>query len=68
MKFKFLGALLLTIFAFAGTSCSKKGCGGGGWYGNRNLGFESTKKDFKTINKKDAECFLNSENCISANP
>ncbi|MCH2045634.1 MAG: hypothetical protein MK212_16075 [Saprospiraceae bacterium] len=31
--------LCLTVFTFVLSSCSsRKGCRGGGWYGNRNLG------------------------------
>ena len=69
MKIKFLGVALLALFAVAGTSCSaKKGCGGGGWYGNRNLSFETTKKDVKTITNKDTECIVSTQNCTTANP
>ncbi len=69
MKIKFLGVALLALFAITGTSCSaKKGCGGGGWYGNRNLSFETTKKDVKTITKKDTEYIISTEDCAVANP
>lgn len=69
MKLKFLGTMLMAIFAIAGTSCkSGKSCGGGGWYGNRNLGYESTTNKKQIINAKDTECTLNSEKCASANP
>ena len=64
MKFKFLGVILMTIFAFAGTSCkSGKSCKGGGWYGNRNLGYEATTDRQPTINAKDTECTLSDEIC-----
>jgi len=69
MKFKFLGAILLAIFAIAGTSCkSGKSCSGGGWYGNRNLGYEATPTDQQTIYKMNSEYIVNEETCISANP
>jgi len=66
MKFKFLGAILITIFAIAGTSCkSGKSCKGGGWYGNRNLGYEATTDQQPTINTKDTECILSIETCAT---
>ena len=36
---------LLFVLSVGSSSCSKKGCsGGGGWYGNRNLGYVPVKK------------------------
>ena len=37
--------ILFALFLFAGTmtSCSKR-CKGGGWYGNRNLGYAPMEK------------------------
>jgi len=59
----------LAIFAIAGTSCkSSKSCGGGGWYGNRNLGYEATPNKKQIINKEDTEGILSTETCLSANP
>jgi len=59
----------MAIFAIAGTSCkSGKSCKGGGWYGNRNLGYEASPNKKQTIKAKDAESVLSSETCQSANP
>jgi hypothetical protein len=35
---------LLFVFSLGSSSCSKKGCSGGGWYGDRNLGYIPVKK------------------------
>jgi len=69
MKFKFLGVILMALFAFAGTSCkSGKSCGGGGWYGNRNLGYEASPNEKQIIKTKDTEGVLSAEPCLSVNP
>ena len=69
MKSKFLVVTLFAIFSVAGTSCkSGKSCKGGGWYGDRNLGYESTLENKKLINIKDTDVILNVEECTSANP
>jgi len=61
--------MLLAIFSVAGTSCkSGKSCKGGGWYGDRNLGYESTLESKKLIKIKDADGVLEVEDCTLANP
>ncbi len=69
MKFKFLGVILMAIFAIAGTSCkSGKACKGGGWYGNRNLSYEATTDQQPIINTKDSESRISIETCATAKP
>jgi len=69
MKSKFLVVTLLAIFSVVGTSCkSGKSCKGGGWYGDRNLGYESTLEHKKLINIKDIDIILEVEDCTLANP
>ena len=69
MKSKFLVVTLFAIFSVAGTSCkSGKSCKGGGWYGDRNLGYESTLENKKLIKMKDADEILEVEDCTLANP
>jgi len=69
MKCKFLGVILIAIFAITGTSCkSGKSCKGGGWYGNRNLGYEASPNEKQPFKTKETESVLSSETCHSANP
>jgi len=69
MKFKLLGVILMAVFVIAGTSCkSGKACKGGGWYGNRNLGYEATSSHKPITNTKKMECTLREETCASTNP
>jgi len=69
MKSKFFVVTLLAIFSIVGTSCkSGKTCKGGGWYGDRNLGYESTLENKKLINIKDTNDILDLEDCTLANP
>ena len=69
MNSKFLVVALLAIFSVAGTSCkSGKSCKGGGWYGDRNLGYESTLENKKLIHIKDTDVILEVEDCALAKP
>lgn len=59
----------MAIFAIAGTACkSGKTCKGGGWYGNRNLGYEVSPNKKQSIKTKDTECVIRATTCLSANP
>jgi len=69
MKVKFLGVALMAFFTITGTSCkSNKSCGGGGWYGNRNLGYEASANEKQIIKTKDTEGVISSEACLPVNP
>lgn len=59
-------SVILTLALFVGigmfSSCSKKTCKGGGWYGNRNLGYVPQENkmdeacDIVSINNEEVEC------------
>jgi len=46
MKKSTAAFLTLFIASCMFTSCSKKSCGGGGWYGNRNLSYVPAEINF----------------------
>ncbi len=70
MKFKFLGVILLAVFAISSTSCkSGKSCKGGGWYGNRNLSYEAKDSDQKpNADKKNTYRIPDTEACETVIP
>ena len=62
-QFLFL-AVVLMITAASTSSCTKK-CHGGGWYGDRNLGYAPAKKQVSGSHLKLED---NVENCDTAEP
>jgi opacity protein-like surface antigen len=57
-------AVALLVAAVSTTSCTKK-CHGGGWYGDRNLGYAPIKKQIQDAPLKLED---DAENCNTVEP
>ena len=60
MKNWLFGILMLSILSSLGACSRHNGCKGGGWYGNRNLGFET-----KVSPQQSQDCLVNEDEIVA---